>query len=79
MVLWAADVRNNLVRLFVGHAAQVVPNEECEYRDPRSSDYAVATVVTTDLLFRFVRVRGEFAIDIALPGVPRKWESLSQL
>jgi hypothetical protein len=54
----------------------VVPNDESEYRDPRPFDYAVATAVTTHLHFRFIRVRGDFSIYIALPRPPRKWESL---
>jgi hypothetical protein len=72
----ADDIRNNLVLLFVDHAAQVAPNDESEYRDPRQFDFAVAAIVTGQLHFRFVRVRGEFSVYIAVPGVPRKWESL---
>ncbi len=70
------DLRNNLTRVFGGHSAQVVPNEESEYRESRSFDYAVATVATPDLLLRFVRVRGQFSIDISPPDPHRRWDSL---
>lgn len=70
------DVRNNLVRLFAEHSAQVVQNDESDYTEPRSFDYAVATVATPDLDLRFVRVRGQFEIDISIPGPHRKWDAL---
>lgn len=70
------DVHNNLVRLFTDHSAQVVQNDESEYREPRSFDYAVATVATPDLDLRFVRVRGQFSVDISVPSPHRKWDAL---
>jgi len=70
------DVRNNLLRLFTEHCAQVVQNDESEYREPRSFDYAVATVATQDLDLRFVRVRGQFSVDISVPSPHRKWDAL---
>jgi len=70
------DVPNRLVRLFAEHSAQVVPNEESEYREPRSFDFAVATIATPDLDLRFVRMRGEFSVDISVPNPHRKWDAL---
>jgi hypothetical protein len=70
------DVRNNLMRLFTEHAAQVVENDESEYREPRSFDYAVATVATSDLDLRFVRVRGQFDVEISPPAPHLKWDAL---
>jgi hypothetical protein len=70
------ELCNNLVRLFTEHSAQVVQNDESEYREPRSFDYAVATVATPDLDLRFVRVRGEFSVDISLPSPNRRWDSV---
>ncbi|HXP84397.1 MAG TPA: hypothetical protein VN841_06735 [Bryobacteraceae bacterium] len=70
------DVRNNLVRLFTEHSARVVQNDESEYREPRSFDHAVATVSTPDLDLRFVRVRGQFEVDISAPSPYRKWDAL---
>jgi hypothetical protein len=72
----AQDIRNNLVLLFKDHAAQIAPNDNGEYREGRSFDYAVATIVTEDIHLRFFRVRGEFSADIALPCLPHKWEPL---
>ena len=72
----AQDIRNNLDLLFKDHGAQVVPNDTSEYRDARSFDYAVATIVTEDIHLRFFRVRGEFSADLALPLLPHKWEPL---
>ncbi len=37
---------------------------------------AVATVATSDLDLRFVRVRGQFDVWISTPGMPRKWDAL---
>jgi len=70
------DIRNNLVRLFAVHSAQVVQNEESDYSEPRSFDYAVAIVATPDLDLRFVRVRGQFEVDISAPRPQRRWDSL---
>jgi hypothetical protein len=70
------EIGIRLVRLFAEKSAQVVRNEEFEYREPRSFDFSVATVATPDLHLRFVRVRGEFSVDISPPTAPRKWEAL---
>ena len=70
------DLQNNLSRLFIERSARLVRNDESDYSEPRSFDYAVATVAAPDLHLRFVRVRGEFSIDIAVPGEPRKWDAL---
>jgi hypothetical protein len=69
------DLRRNLVRVFSEHSAQVVSNDDSEYRGKRSFDYAVATVSTPDLDLRFVRVRGQFEVGISIPNV-RRWDSL---
>jgi hypothetical protein len=70
------DVCTHLVRLFAEHSGRLVENDESEYREPRSFDYAVATVSTSDLDLRFVRVRGEFEVEISLPAPCRKWDAL---
>ena len=70
------EVENHLPRLFTEHSARLVRNDDREYSEPRSFDHAVATVATTDLELRFVRVRGELSIDIAIPGEHRKWQAL---
>ena len=72
----AEDVRTGLVLLFSERSAQVVANDESEYRESRSFDYAVVTV---DMHLRFVRVRGDFSIYIALPGAGTRWESLDSI
>jgi hypothetical protein len=70
------DVRTNLVRLFNEHPAQITQNDASEYDEPRSFDYAVATVTTPDLDLRLARVRGQFSIDISVPGPYRRWDAL---
>lgn len=70
------DVRHHLVRLFAEHSARVVDNDELVYLQERSFDYAVATVSTPDLDLRFVRVRGQFEIEISAPLPNRKWDAL---
>ncbi len=69
------DIRANLPRLFFEHEAEIAQNDASEYGGPRSFDYAVATVVTPDLDLRFIRVRGEFSVDISVPG-HRRWDAL---
>jgi hypothetical protein len=73
---FASEIRTNMVLLFAKHGAEVVANDESEQKQPRSFDYAVAKVAAPDLLLRFVRVRGQFEIEIGLPGLPTKWESM---
>jgi hypothetical protein len=70
------DLCTNLTRLFTEHLAQVVQNDESEYREPRSFDHAVATVATPDVRLRFARVRGQFEVDISVPGLHGKWDAL---
>ena len=70
------EVQSHLPRWFAEHSAQLIPNAESEYVQPRSFDHAVATVATPDLLLKLVRVRGELSIEIAVPGERPKWESL---
>jgi hypothetical protein len=69
------DVRANLLRLFNERSAQILENGALEYNAPRYFDYAVATVGTPDLDLRVIRVRGDFSIDISIPG-HRRWDAL---
>jgi hypothetical protein len=70
------EVEKHLPRLYTEHSARLVRNDDREYSEPRPFDRAVATVATADLELRFVRVRGELSIEIAVPGEHRKWQAL---
>jgi hypothetical protein len=70
------EIENRLRRLATERSARLVRNDDCEYAERRSFDYAVATVATPDMNLRFVRVRGELSIDIAIPEERSRWQSL---
>jgi hypothetical protein len=70
------EIEQNLPLLFIDRAARVAGNEDRDYAAPRAFDHAIATVCTPGLDLRFVRMRGELAIEIAVPGEPRTWQAL---
>jgi hypothetical protein len=71
----ANEVKQNLPLLFNEKKGQIVPNDD--YRVPRAFDLAVVTVCTQDFLIRFIRVRGEFNVQVASTKPPHRWEDLS--
>jgi hypothetical protein len=68
------DVRTHLSFLFTDHGAEVIPNEGVRF--PPSFDGAYVTVAAETLLFRFVRGRGDFGVEIASKFAPQNWEDL---
>ena len=71
---FAQDVRTHLSFLFTDHAAQVIPNEGVRF--PPGFDGAYVTVAAETLLFRFVRGRGDFGVEVASKFAPKNWEDL---
>jgi hypothetical protein len=71
---FAQDVRTHLSFLFTDHAAEVIPNEGVRF--PPSFDGAYVTVAAETLLFRFVRGRGDFGVEVASKFAPQNWEDL---
>ena len=71
----ANEVKKNLPFLFSEKRAQIVPSDD--YRVQRAFDLAVVTVATEDFWVRFVRVRGQFEVEVASSQLPHRWEDLS--
>ena len=71
---FAQDIRTHLSFLFTDHAAEVIPNEGVRF--PPSFDGAYVTVAAEALLFRFVRGRGDFGVEVASKFAPQYSEDL---
>jgi hypothetical protein len=71
----ANEIKQNLAFLFCELEGRIVPSDD--YGVPRAFDLAVVTVSTQDFLIRFVRVRGEFNVQVASTKPPHRWEDLS--
>jgi len=61
--------------LFSEKQGHIVSSDD--YPVPRAFDLAVVTVSTHDFLIRFIRVRGEFNVQVASTKPPHRWEDLS--
>jgi hypothetical protein len=71
----ATDVKQSLPFLFSEKAAKIVPSDD--YWVQRAFNLSVVTVATEDLWIRFIRVRGQFDVEVASAQPPRRWEDLS--
>ena len=71
----AKEIHQNLAFLFTQKNARIVPSDE--YKVKRAFDLAVVTVATEDLRIRFVRVRGQFEVEVSSPHLLHRWEDLS--
>src|SRR5438309_6608286 len=71
----AKEIHQNLAFLFTQKNARIVPSDE--YKVKRAFDPAVVTVATEDLRIRFVRVRGQFEVEVSSPHLLHRWEDLS--
>jgi len=72
----AQGIRSNLPFLFSDYNAEIIPNGE-DITFPPPFDYAVVTVALSGLLVRFLRGRGELAVQLALRDAPKEWHELS--
>jgi hypothetical protein len=70
------DIRENLGFLFDEHGALIIPNTRSY---PRSANYAVVTIAVAHMLFRFVRGRDEFRVDVAPAHAPKDWQEVGQV
>lgn len=71
------EIRENLSFLFDDEGATIVPNEDAPFPPP--FDYALVTVAVGQILFRFVRGRREFRIDMAVLGSVKSWRDWKDL
>jgi hypothetical protein len=77
-----SEIQQNLPFLFSEYAGIIVPIESIEepvsksLQHPRPFDYAVVIVAVNDLLFRFIRGRGEFNIQVTKRCAPKNWGEL---
>ena len=70
----ANDLQRDLPFLFVQYGGKVGRGETGKY--PRAFDYAVVIVDLDNLLFRFVRGRGDLEVQVAPKSAPENWQSL---
>jgi hypothetical protein len=71
----AQAIRNQLAFLFEEHHGAIVPNVDVRF--PPEFDYAYVTVSVGDLLFRFLRGRGELSAEVRHGRTPHEWHDLS--
>jgi hypothetical protein len=71
----ARDIKESLWFLFSEFGARIVPNEGV--KGPPPFDYAVVTVSTADLSFKFVRGRGELDVYVGPQRLPKTRHELS--
>lgn len=71
----ANEIKQNLPFLFSEKTGRIVPSDD--YRVKRAFDLSVVTVATEDFWIRFIRVRGEFNVEVASTQFPHRWEDLS--
>ncbi|HVM92153.1 MAG TPA: hypothetical protein VMT67_05035 [Terriglobales bacterium] len=81
----ASEVKQNFPFLFDNYAGNIVPLRS-EMKDvptylqrPTFFDYAVVIVATGEVLFRFLRGRGELSVQIATTTTTEKWKDLAQV
>jgi hypothetical protein len=68
------EIQTEYSWLFDEYDARIVPMKR--YR--RAFDYVMATVAFGDLLFRFVKGRAEFRVDIAPAHAPHDWHDFAE-
>jgi hypothetical protein len=71
---FAQDIHTHLYFLFSEHGAQVLPPAEKDL--PQSLDFAIVKVAAEGILFRFVRGRGDFGVEVASQAAPNNFEDL---
>lgn len=71
----AGDIQSFVPFLFNQMRGCIVPNEGIEFPPP--FDYAVITVESSGIRFRFTRGRDHFAVQAASPICPDNWYELS--
>jgi hypothetical protein len=72
---FANEVKHDLQFLFSEKAARIVPTDD--YRVQRAFDRSVVTVATDAFWIRFIRLRGDFNVEVASAKLPHRWEDLS--
>ena len=71
---FAEEIQQELPFLFNEHKGRVAADESL--RHPHPFDYAVVIVQLDDFWQRFIRGRGELAVQVAAKGAPDGWEDL---
>jgi hypothetical protein len=81
----SSEIKQELPFLFSAYAGTIVPIESIEMpvpkslQHPRPFGYAVVIVKVDDVLFRFIRGRGELAIQITRKCNPKDWGELPSI
>jgi hypothetical protein len=71
----AIEIQQNLTFLFTEYGARIVPNTGLRF--PPGFDYAIVTVEVGDVLFRFIRGRGDLDVQIATKINANDWHDIS--
>jgi hypothetical protein len=71
---FAQEIKDNLQFLFTDHRAEVIPNDR---EPPAAFDFAMLTIAVGDLLFRFLKGRGDMGVHVAPRRAPNEWHELS--
>jgi hypothetical protein len=71
---FAEEIRQQLPFLFNEYNGRIVADESLAH--PHPFDYAVVIVELENFCLRFIRGRGELAVQVAAMGVPDGWEDL---
>lgn len=71
----ATEIQEQLFFLFKDYGARIVPN--IGIRFPPPFDYAVVTLEVGELLFRFVRGRGEIDVQVKSKSAAKEWHDIS--
>jgi hypothetical protein len=70
----AKEIREEMPFLFDEYGARIVPNQGVP--SPPGFDYAIVTLEIGDLLFRFIRGRGDLDIRVASKNTPKEWHDV---
>jgi hypothetical protein len=71
----ANEIQQHLGFLFQEYGGRIIPNTGIKF--PPGFDYAIVTVEAGELLFRFVRGRGDLDVQIATKANTNDWHDVS--
>jgi hypothetical protein len=73
---FAIEIKKRVSCLFSVYGGSIIPNTE---KYPAAFDYAVVTIAIDNMLFRFIRGRMDFRVDVAPREKPSEWWEVSRV
>ena len=70
----AKEIHEEMPFLFGEYGARIIPNQGVPF--PPGFDYAIVTLEIGDLLFRFIRGRGDLDVWVASKNAPQEWHDV---